>query len=259
MTRQTVKCTILSLIACTILFFTGFGIGSSVGNTTIINVPPTTEVPLPDGRTAKIAEGHDLDYTITHTPGQSYVYQEDERGAVGSSVKSYSTDAIPKIEAGEAPSITDEGIFGGKGFILTMVQVVKDGINVLYIIGGICIVCGGVVAWISKSWTPLLYIGGAGILVIAAAVFMQKYPWVILIAGIGALALIGWWFYRTYINKRTDTTLKAVVAGINTAEIKDPDATQKVLDEISAMNKNLNGTIRTTVDKIKAKLGITST
>jgi hypothetical protein len=111
------------------------------------------------------------------------------------------------VDVGTSPSITNAGIFSGKGFAFSVTQVVQNGINVLYIIGGICIVLGGIVSWITKDWTGLLYIGGAGVLIIAAAVFMNEYPWVILIAGVAGLALIGWWIYRTIVNAQTKTAV----------------------------------------------------
>lgn len=256
MSNNVIKNIVTTSVIGIIFFFVGFGTGSYSGNTTIINMPPATEIPLPDGRIAKIAEGHDIDYTITTSPLQTYNYHEDNQKGVGSGIKSRNVDSVPEIDAGEAPSITGGSIFAGEGVSVKIVQVIKNGINILYIIGGLCIVAAGVVAWISKSWTPLIYIGGAGVLLIAAAVLMNQYPWIVLVAAGGALILVGWWFWRTYVNKQTETALKGVVAGISTAEIKDPEATQTVLDEINEMNSNLNGTIKKAVDKIKAKFSI---
>ena len=256
MSNNVAKNIIIASVVGILFFFAGFGIGSYSGNTTIINMPPATEIPLPDGRIARVAEGHDLDYTITTSPLQTYSYQENDQAGTGSGVKSSNVDSMPEIQSGKAPSMSGGDIFAGDGITVKIVQAVKNGLNVLFIIGGLCIVAAGVVAWISKSWTPLIYIGGAGVLLIAAAVLMNQYPWIVLVAAGGALILIGWWFWRTHINKQNETALKGVVAGINVAEMKDPESAHNVLEEIAVMNTKLNGTIRTTVDKIKAKIGI---
>jgi hypothetical protein len=205
---------IITLITLSVAFLIllGFTISSCTQDKN-----PYTIVPLPDGNVAKVAKGQTLSMKVVGTPGKagsSYSRIENDQMATSVGLDS-SGNGLPKLDMGKMPSIKSGTISAGSGFSY-VVEAAKAGATILFVIGAICIIGGGVLAYFTKSFTPLLYIGGAGVLIILTAILVESYPWVVLIGAGGAFILVAYWFYSSYIAKKTTTAVTQVVAGNET-------------------------------------------
>jgi hypothetical protein len=98
-----------------------------------------------------------------------------------------------------------------------IVSGVSKGTFILYLIGGLAIAGGLVVTLWMKNIKLGLSVAAAGAAMMAVAMLMETYPWIILIGALVAVGGVVWFILDARKNGRLSTALKAVVQGVQDA------------------------------------------
>ena len=144
----------------------------------------------------------------------------------------------------------ERGSFIG-GDMETWQDAVRSGPVVLMIMGGLALLAGVVIAVWAGRIVLGIAVAGAGLALIATAVLFEMYPWVVLVALAAVLGLAIWWFIDAKGLVKTRTTLRAVVAGVQSAEAPVAEAVKAAVAKVAA-EKGVETVVRSTVDKVKA-------
>lgn len=138
------------------------------------------------------------------------------------------------------------GGFSLEGFPLPAISELRP----LYIIGGLCIVAGVVVGWVA-GWGLGFAIAGAGAALLAAAVLMDRYPWVVLLpafagAGVGVYLLV-----ELYHGRSAREALSPIVQAI---EATPPLTAAAVKEKVAQFAGPAQAKVKATVGSLKRKL-----
>jgi hypothetical protein len=154
----------------------------------------------------------------------------------------------PSASLGDEPKATGGGLSG----LSASWGVPMAGSSLgLYIVGGLLIVAGVVVAiWLKQVKLGLALAAGGGVL-IAVGVTIEQYPWVWLVALGVAVGVAGWLLYSQWIAKRKADALAIAAAGVENAS---PDAAAAVKQSIAAAGGS-EPWYKVLLTKVKAAIG----
>lgn len=212
-----------------------------------------SEVPLPDGRVIRVPAGHRL--RVTHSMPVSHT----GAGEMSSSASGRSTGgskfnpAIGDITSVSAPALdlTAGAEHGSGGDLLTKAAKAAGNGTTILLIGGLVIgVVGLVLILVFKQmWNGFvcLVAGGA---VIATALLVQAYPWVLLVGAAAILVVVGWLLYRAYSSGKLEWAFGQVVSGVEAAPA---DAGAEVKASIADTSDNAIK-LKSVVSAVKARV-----
>jgi len=150
------------------------------------------------------------------------------------------------ISSQEASRIDGDSVTLG-GFRSSIVSGLSKGTLVLYVLGGLAVIGGIVVAVWLKRVVLGLAVAGGGIALMAVATLFETYPWVVLVGAGVLLVGFAWFLYDAWKGGRLSKALKAVVTGVENAP---EEAQAQVKAEIK---KTANGdkAVKAEVSKLK--------
>jgi hypothetical protein len=146
---------------------------------------------------------------------------------------------------------------GGSLDIIGLVARTLGGIGILYAIGALCILGGGLIAGLLKQFLVGAGIGGAGVVMIGVAVLFQSHPWTVFIP-LGLLAVLAVWFVlhlRATAQQAAAlddhaTTLGTIVKAIEAAPAGAARAVKDQIEAVATVDETLP-TVKRTVTKFK--------
>jgi len=133
------------------------------------------------------------------------------------------------------------------GFRSMMISGLSKGTMILYVIGGLAVIAGIVVAVWLKRVVLGLAVAGGGIALMAVATLFETYPWIVPVGGAVLLAGFAWFLYDTWKGGRLSKTLKAVVTGVENA----PEEAQAVVKAEIKKTANGDKAVKAEVTKMK--------
>lgn len=140
----------------------------------------------------------------------------------------------------------------GGGFGLTTEIAGLGGINVLHVLGGLCVIAALIPIVLPPRRIGLAAsIAGTGLLLIAAGTVADEYPWIYAIAIVAFLGVLGWLAYAAWREARKSATLAAIVPAVENVE--NSDAVKAGVTQEAGGAIDL---VRAEVRAIKKRLGL---
>ena len=241
---------IAGVITAAIFFTGGYCIKSSSTNSK--QYEQYSVVPLPNGETARIANGNKFVYKETKTD-KTHIDKKNNGTVEGG--KASGTGEIQGSQSAPKLSIDDDSstASGGK-FSFTLKQM-QAGYLVLLIGGIICFIIGGIIWAITKNWTYFAIAAGIGITLIAAGVLAETMPWIFLAPLAAVIGAAAYLIYKEYKAKQTTA---AVTTAVNALNSPTPDGFQSVLQEVENDMSQLTILVKNGL-KIKSTPAVTTT
>ena len=186
-----------------------------------------------------IIEGdQDIGPTINKYEGdafaQSVKFSNISYGGLGKSLMHLNTSPA-EINVGGA-----KGTLGAFAYKASLT--VNNGPVLIIIIGCLCII-GGIVVWIYWNKKLGMWTAIAGVVLLVIGLTFASYPWIgLLLIPLGIGAVVYYWYNAKKGNEK-DTTLKAIVGGIETLpEKKKAEVTGAISTEAKANGTGSSGT-----------------
>jgi len=230
------RAVIFPLAAVALVVAAAFLIGCSMfASTSTATRPARTQIDRidygADGKPSRKIE-------MTHTGAGQSARGDKASGQIDATSPSVVVMADGSIEVGES-------LFGWSYKIKG-----SAGMWSLIGLGGLLVVGGAVMGYLTKSINPLLWLGVPGVGLIVLGVVASAYPWVFLIAGVVLLGVVGWFAWQAFKRFRVESALRDVAAGVESAPA---DAQEAVKESIS---KVVGGDVSTKAEitRIKASL-----
>jgi len=183
--------------------------------------------------------------------------ESKKASAVGPSISTSQDGGTQDFDA-TCPEVTLNGLTGtggGVGFsVKNAWQKVLQGPG-LMVIGGIVLILGaGVLYFVTKDIRTAAVVGTGGLIVCAAGVLFEAYPWVLLLAGIAGVGLVGYFVYQTYLKKylEAESVRQSVTNAVLVRAIEaNPEAKAVITAAIPTIAGSARDEVKATITKVK--------
>jgi hypothetical protein len=184
------------------------------------------------------------------------VAKRTDRAVGTGSGYSSATEGVKADTTAPNVSLTSEGgMMSTGGTFDFSAKALAKGPTVLYVVGGIAILVGLVIAIALKQYVWGGALAGGGLVLIGVAVLFESYPWVVFIGLAAVIGVAVWYVLRVRGNAQAGATLQTVIQAVEAAPAAAA-ATVKNAIAAYASHKGLADTVKAVITKAKKKLGL---
>lgn len=184
-----------------------------------------------------LPQGTTIEWTRTETT--------EAASSLGAGLATESAEAAGKFRTSAGGVDTSASSVGDAvGWARFEISADSPGVSLLLILGAICVVGGGLVAFWLKRLTLGATLAGVGALLIAGSL----YPWLWLVGGAGFVGWLGWMLFE---QRRVDRAAGVIANGIE----RSPDASRTAVK--SSIFSHGGDRMRKTIRAIKSRAGVT--
>lgn len=215
---------LITILVLSVLLAFGAGFGTAVvaipAKTVQVGPPSAagSSVQLPDGRIVSAPAGSAL-RIYSQEPSQGTITRDRLGISQGGYARGTSSMLTGATQVGAPDLNMTEGQEEGIGGAINskMKFAAKNSTSALVWVG-IALIVAGILCWILLKMTTLgLSLVVAGGVLIAVGLLVQTYPWVLLVAFVVVLGIIGYFLYRAWKNGQIQAALTNIVKGVEKA------------------------------------------